>query len=205
MFKIDTEGLLEVFRKIADLPKKIKVGIVEVVNVIGEALVAEVIDDMSAYSGISVPDIRSQMNITEATEANPTFEMDASLVVPDPTEWARPWVSRGSQPFDSNVLVNIITAGDDKVCPICVSAARNNPYTLAETNKMFAKWAHTLFPGLLHPHCRCTLEPTDLGGRKPFGTGGPSGGGGVGMPRGLLDMRRIGNAIADQITTTFRK
>lgn len=154
MFKLNfnTDALLEVFRKLADLPNRIKSGLTAAVNMIGEALVEEVVDDMSAYSGLSAPDIRSQMTITEATDTNQTFEMDASLVVPDPTIWARPWTARGRQPFDSNVLVNIVTAGDDKVCPICVAAARNNPYTFAETNKMFAKWAHTLVPGLLHPN-----------------------------------------------------
>ena len=46
------------------------------------------------------------------------------------------------------VDAEILTAGFD-VCPICIDAANNGPYTLAQ--------ARGLIP--LHPHCRCTTKP----------------------------------------------
>jgi hypothetical protein len=45
--------------------------------------------------------------------------------------------------------VNVRTAGDDNVCPICEDIADNGPYTI---NK-----ARSLIPA--HPRCRCTFVP----------------------------------------------
>jgi hypothetical protein len=44
-------------------------------------------------------------------------------------------------------LVSIVTAGDDRVCPVCEEVSRNGPYPIAE--------ARGLVP--LHPRCRCRL------------------------------------------------
>jgi hypothetical protein len=46
-------------------------------------------------------------------------------------------------------LVEVLTAGDDDVCPICEAIAENNPYTIAE--------ARGLIPA--HPNCRCAFVP----------------------------------------------
>ena len=46
-------------------------------------------------------------------------------------------------------LVDIITAGDSKVCTICITNAENNPYTITE--------AQELIPS--HVYCRCTVRP----------------------------------------------
>lgn len=47
--------------------------------------------------------------------------------------------------------VNVRTAGDELVCPICEAIAENGPYTLNR--------ARQLIPA--HPHCRCTFIPAD--------------------------------------------
>lgn len=46
-------------------------------------------------------------------------------------------------------LVDIITAGDSKVCTICLNNAMNNPYTITEAQGMIPT----------HPYCRCTFRP----------------------------------------------
>jgi hypothetical protein len=48
-------------------------------------------------------------------------------------------------------LVEVLTAGDDDVCPVCEDIADGNPYTVSE--------ARGLIPA--HPHCRCALVPAD--------------------------------------------
>jgi exonuclease VII small subunit len=48
-------------------------------------------------------------------------------------------------------FVNVLTAGDDKVCQICQDLATDGPYSLEE--------ARPLLPA--HPHCRCTFIPMD--------------------------------------------
>lgn len=47
--------------------------------------------------------------------------------------------------------VNVRTAGDDDVCPICEGIAEDGPYTLNR--------ARALIPA--HPHCRCVFVPAD--------------------------------------------
>jgi len=48
-----------------------------------------------------------------------------------------------------NVLAEIVTAGDDKVCSVCNELAKNGPYTLDEAEKLLP--AHT--------NCRCCFIP----------------------------------------------
>ena len=47
--------------------------------------------------------------------------------------------------------VNILTAGDDKVCPICEDLSEGGPYTINR--------ARALIPA--HPKCRCAFVPAD--------------------------------------------
>jgi hypothetical protein len=46
-------------------------------------------------------------------------------------------------------MVEVLTAGDDNVCPICEDISDDGPYTLDE--------AEDLIPA--HPHCRCAFVP----------------------------------------------
>jgi hypothetical protein len=47
--------------------------------------------------------------------------------------------------------VEVLTAGDDDVCPVCVAIADESPYTIDE--------ARGLIPA--HPRCRCAFVPAD--------------------------------------------
>lgn len=47
--------------------------------------------------------------------------------------------------------VNVRTAGDEKVCPVCEEISDNGPY--------YINVARSLIPA--HPHCRCVFVPTD--------------------------------------------
>lgn len=46
-------------------------------------------------------------------------------------------------------LVSVVTAGDDKVCPICEALAEDGPYTLDEARGLIPR----------HVNCRCALIP----------------------------------------------
>lgn len=48
-------------------------------------------------------------------------------------------------------LIEVLTAGDDDVCPTCEEISENGPYTLDE--------AEALIPA--HPRCRCAFVPWD--------------------------------------------
>lgn len=49
-------------------------------------------------------------------------------------------------------MVNVATAGDKKVCPICEGIEEDGPYTINQ--------ARTLIPA--HPQCRCAFVPVDV-------------------------------------------
>lgn len=49
--------------------------------------------------------------------------------------------------------VNVRTAGDDDVCPVCEAISEDGPYTINR--------ARSLIPA--HPHCRCVFVPADDG------------------------------------------
>lgn len=46
-------------------------------------------------------------------------------------------------------LVDIVTAGDSKVCTICIKNAESNPYTIQEVQELVPS----------HVYCRCTVKP----------------------------------------------
>lgn len=48
-------------------------------------------------------------------------------------------------------LVNVVTAGDDRVCPVCIKISEAGPYTISQ--------ARGLIPA--HSKCRCGFEPAD--------------------------------------------
>lgn len=48
-------------------------------------------------------------------------------------------------------LVNVVTAGDDRVCPVCIKISEAGPYTISQ--------ARGLIPA--HSRCRCGFEPVD--------------------------------------------
>lgn len=57
-------------------------------------------------------------------------------------------VARGLESF---ALVNVETAGDEDVCPICQDIEDDNPYSINE--------ARSLIPA--HPRCRCAFMPLE--------------------------------------------
>jgi hypothetical protein len=67
-------------------------------------------------------------------------------------------IERTEQRLGSLGMVNVLTAGDDKVCPRCEDIAANGPYLIDE--------ARGLIPA--HPSCRCAFDPVD--GDQEFDT-----------------------------------
>lgn len=61
--------------------------------------------------------------------------------------WAQP--VEPVEPVEPVGRVDVQTAGDDRVCPICIAIAKRGPYTLEE--------ASGLIPA--HPNCRCAFVP----------------------------------------------
>lgn len=66
-------------------------------------------------------------------------------------------IERVERELEKMRKVNVRTAGDDDVCPICEAIAKNGPYKI--------NTARALIPA--HPNCRCTFIPADDKRFKP--------------------------------------
>lgn len=60
-------------------------------------------------------------------------------------------IRRAQKAVEALEMVNVLTAGDDDVCPICEEIEADGPYTIDE--------ARSLIPA--HPYCRCAFIPVD--------------------------------------------
>ena len=156
--KVQKDALLKFRDYMRDeAPRQMKRSIVKALNVTGEEVVAALIKQVSDQLGISEGELREQITIRKATTANLKFEADlrhiydqdtSSRDIPrgrrDPETRARE-----SEPFTPGALVNVVTAGDEKVCYLCEDAADNGPYTLEESKLLVPH----------HPNCRCAVVP----------------------------------------------
>ena len=105
-------------------------------------------------------------------------------------------------PHKTRELVKIVTLGDHKVCEICARAEKNNPYTAEEIEGLRVS-GYDGSNGLIHHNCRCVLG--EWFGDRPmpatYGRGGERGG----MPPDLLDARKIGSRIAEEIKVMIKR
>lgn len=62
--------------------------------------------------------------------------------------------------FEARQFVNVLTAGDDRVCDICDDIAADGPYSLDE--------AQGLIPA--HPNCRCAFVPARIAIHRELAT-----------------------------------
>lgn len=65
-------------------------------------------------------------------------------------------IRRAQREVEKLRKVNVETAGDDKVCPICEDIEEDNPYTIDQ--------ARSLIPA--HPNCRCAFVPVGSFGNE---------------------------------------
>jgi hypothetical protein len=60
-------------------------------------------------------------------------------------------IRRAQKKIEKLGRVDVLTAGDDDVCPVCEEISENGPYTINKARK--------LIPA--HPNCRCAFIPAD--------------------------------------------
>lgn len=104
----------------------------------------------------TVRPVRTTSRTSDATETNPTprsaRELSRTKV---PTAKTLQSITRAEQRIERKFKaeeVEVVTAGDDLVCPECEDISADGPYTINE--------ARSLIPA--HPHCRCTFVPESM-------------------------------------------
>lgn len=95
-----------------------------------------------------VPEAIVKRTIGDARRTGPGSRVSRK-VAPSRTTIGR--ITRAERALSRLNRVNVRTAGDDDVCPICEGIADDGPYSIDT--------ARSLIPA--HPHCRCTFVPAD--------------------------------------------
>jgi hypothetical protein len=204
--KVNATDILRWARYLNEMPKRTRPAMARAINAYGEGVADSTAEMIAGRTGLDPHEIRSLIDIKEATPDNLTWEMDATAVAPPPQDWQRPWENRSNKQFEQPTLVKIITSGDDHTCEICQEAAAKSPYTMDEINALSAKWKHWEPPAgaigertnLLHPNCRCAIQPWRETRRVSMQFGGKS------APPELLNSRQLGRRIADELKVAIR-
>jgi hypothetical protein len=196
--KADVSDLLKFARLLGNIPAATNANVARAINTSGRNIMLATARRIADRTGLSVEAVVARIKITPATPSNWQWKMDLSELPPagDMEEEEDVDLARA----DADILVKIVTAGDEMVCPICNDAASENPYSLSEIHDMQA----TRFlgegedVGLLHPHCRCVLKPYTSLRKIPVSIGE------MGIEAEPMTAKQIADAIQESLVTTFR-
>lgn len=205
MIEIDIkiEDLLHWARDVEDIHRKIPPTVADALNAVGVNVLNKSVQWLSESTGLTPADITSLVSVKEATSQDLTWKMDATAatLMAGPSQ---PWTSPGDKTFDSQQLLNIVTSGDEHVCPICEAAAEASPYTVEDIQALAAKWANYQPPtpnlvvgditNLLHPRCRCATQPWQV--YRRLNVTFPDN---PGEPPVVLSMRELGETLAREL------
>ncbi|HEY6613492.1 MAG TPA: hypothetical protein VIZ32_03210 [Vicinamibacterales bacterium] len=201
---VNAADLLKWARYLDDVPKQTRPAIARAMNDYGRGVLDSTAAAIAEQTGLPVAEVRGQIDIKQATSNDLTWKMDASKVAKS-DDWERPWDRREDKSIDQQALVKIVTSGDESTCEICEEAASRSPYTMEEINSISAKWKHWqpetglgARTNLLHPNCRCMLQPWRQTRRVAVKFGGK------GAPPELLNARQLGRKVADEMKVTIR-
>jgi hypothetical protein len=203
---VNAQALLKWARYLDDVPRQTRPAVARAMNDYGAGVADGKAQSIAAETGLDVHEVRALIDIREATADRLVWEMDASRVAPPPQDWERPWEKRSNKTFEQQTLVKIVTSGDDHTCEICEEAAERSPYTMDEINALSAKWKHWqpasglvgARTNLIHPNCRCIIQPWQQTRRLSVSFGGKS------APPELLNARQLGRKVADELKVSIR-
>jgi hypothetical protein len=195
--KLDTAALLQWGKRQSQLPKEIRQATARSLNKVGRHALDTVVDRLSQESGLSPATVRRRFTLDLASENNLVFAINANQEI-EINKSSRPmpgrsFAKRPDSYFREGELVNIVTMGDDRVCPLCEALAEGSPYTIEEAR---AQIPH-------HRNCRCVVEPASTGPGKvvadKFRPAVPEV-----MPGGEVTLQELTTALADEVRVIFK-
>ena len=201
---VKADDLLKWSRYLDEVPKRTRPVIARAINDYGHGVLESTAETIAAQTGLSVTDVRNQIKVKQATSNDLSWSLDATALGKS-KDWERPWDKRSDKTIEPEALVKIITSGDETTCEVCEEAASRSPYTMTEINNLVAKWKHWepaagggARTNLLHPNCRCVLQPWQQTRRMEVRFTGK------GAPSELLNSRQLGQKVADAVKVTIR-
>ena len=203
---VDAVALLKWARYLDQIPKRTRPAVAHALNDYGAGVVRSTAEQIAERADLDPNEVMSLIEVKEATAEDLTWRMDATQVAPPSQDWERPWAARDSKQFQKQTLVKIVTTGDDRTCDVCNDAAAKSPYTMDEIDRLASKWkdweggagATGFKTNLIHPNCRCVLQPWAQTRRLSVSFQGK------GAPPELLNARQLGKRVADELKVSIR-
>lgn len=161
--KFESAALLAWLDRVEKKPAQIRRATAKALNEVGNHAVERMVRELSDQSGVNANWIRDRIHVQTASPSSLEFRIDASRAMAEvsaqPTlQGRREFARRPDDYFHQNELVNVITSGDESVCPICEGMLDDNPMTIEDVRAKSRKinpWGN----GLWHPNCRCAVVP----------------------------------------------
>jgi len=209
---INTDDLLRWARYLDDIPKRTGPALARALNDYGEGVAKSYAQYIADKNDLSWSEVLDLIDIKEATPRRLRWEMDASAVAQQNTDWLRMWQTRDNKEFEKQTLVAVVR-NSDYACDVCDQVVEEGPYTLAAIDEMVAKHANFMVehpnwrpaPGkdrtnLVHPNCQCVT--VSYAARRQvkltFGDGSKS------APPELLSARQLGQRVAGELHVALR-
>ena len=144
-----------------NLPMSIEKAQVTALNEYGEGLTNQIARSITEQTGFAESEVRSQfIRRFPATLALKVYEIRVKQNAIEEQVTSRgpvrDFLQRAQDKFEGRTLVDVVTAKDDAVCPICKQISEEGPYTVDETKKLRERHPHFLNRDL---NCRCALAP----------------------------------------------
>ena len=95
-FTIDSSDLLHWARYIDSIPRRTNAALARALNTVGDGVEREIVEYIAAQTGIDPNDVRRMLAVSPAKPGNLTWELDASVAIPNSIDWSRPWAGRGT-------------------------------------------------------------------------------------------------------------
>jgi hypothetical protein len=149
--KLDTAALLQWGKRQSQLPKEIRQATARSLNKVGRHALDTVVDRLSQESGLSPATVRRRFTLDLASENNLVFAINANQEI-EINKSSRPmpgrsFAKRPDSYFREGELVNIVTMGDDRVCPLCEALAEGSPYTIEEARAQIPHHPNAVLQG----------------------------------------------------------
>lgn len=153
--KVPTASLLQYAEVLRTRQMKMKAAVTKSLNYIGDQTVEKLAQQVAQETGLNIIAARKLIKVRRATSTRNYYEIDVGQVLTQgrsrsaTAQGRRERIGERDQTgFTRGQLVNIVTMGDEKVCPQCEELAEASPYTIEEAR---AQLPH-------HPNCRCVVE-----------------------------------------------
>jgi len=194
---VDASDLMKWSANFSNIPKQTKPALARALNRVGEQTARGAAQFIANQADLDANAVYEKIAITQATPDSLEWSMNSSAISPPSLDWSRPWGERDTDSFDQDTMVKVVTMGDGDVCELCIQAADDSPYTLAE--------AYQLRHGsggdgcLIHQNCRCGLAPWSSSRKLPVVFNKP----GEDMPSGMFTPAQLGEAVVDELKVSL--